>query len=287
MKIAIFGGAGFLGTHLKNYLRKQKHIVYILDNLSSGEHDNASDTYYFDCDVTSGFFCQLPRIDYIVNMASLASPYFYRDKGIETLRAGAALDNICKIALDRNIPLLHVSTAKLINLDLKTADSYDISKLFAEQVIKEYRLKGVKAKIVRLYNVYGPGMRLNDGRVVPSFISKSLKNETINITSNPDFSLTYVDDIIGGLYEFIFHPPGKYLPDVVFGNDKLISILELAKLIKKLSGSKSEIHYRFVVSRGLPKPDISQAKEFLGWSPKTKLKDGLIKMIKDFKRRTK
>lgn len=290
MKIAIFGGAGFLGTHLKNYLRKKGHIVYILDNMDSGEQDNGQDPYYFDCDITSGFLCNLPHVDYIVNMASLASPFFYRDKGIETLRAGSTgIDNLCKIALDRQIPLLHISTAKLIDLDLSTADSYDISKLFAEQTIKEFRLRGLKAKVARLYNVYGPGMLINDGRAVPAFIKKALKGEDITITANPEFSLTYVADIIQGLYDFMFKITGTIQDDLVFGNDKTIKVHDLIKLIISLTKSKSRIKFNFRAggSHGLPKPDISLAKEHLDWSPKTKLEDGLKIMIKDFKRRIK
>lgn len=286
MKIAIFGGAGFLGTHLKNYLRKKRHIVYILDNMDSGELDNGKDPYYFDCDITSGFIAMLPQIDWIVNMASLASPFFYRDKGIQTLHAGSiGVDNLCKIALDRSIPLLHISTAKLIGLDLKTADSYDISKLFAEQTIKEYKKKGLRANVVRLFNVYGAGMLINDGRVVPLFIKKALKNEDIVITANPEFSLTYVDDIIKGLYDYCFKPQGKIF-DAVFGNERLITVIALAKLIKKLTKSKSIINDdKCVGVNGLPKPDISLVKEYLDWSPKVKLEDGLKIMIRDFRRR--
>ena len=289
IKFAIFGGAGFLGTHLKNYLRKRGHIVYILDNMDSGGLDNCKDPYYFDCDITSGFISQLPQIDYIVNMASIASPFFYRDKSLQTLRAGSVgMDNLCKIAIDRNIPLLHISTAKLINLDLSVSDSYDISKLFAEQTIKEHRKQGLKAKIARLYNVYGPGMLINDGRVVPAFIKKALKGEDITITANPEFSLTYVDDIIKGLYDFMFKITGGVKEDIVFGNDKLIKVIPLAKLIKKLTKSKSLINDdKCNGVAGLPIPNIDVAKEYLVWKPTTKLEDGLKIMIKDFKRRIK
>lgn len=288
MKYAIFGGAGFLGTHLKNYLRKQGHVVYILDNMCSGRDDNASDPYYFDCDISTGMIAKLPQIDYIVNMASMASPYFYRDNGLATLRAGSiGVDCLCKIALDRGIPLLHISTAKLIGLDLTTADSYDISKLFAEQTINEWRKKGLKAKVARLYNVYGEGMLINDGRVVPTFIKKALKNEPINITANPMFSLTYVKDIILGLQALM----NINMPDslrIVFGNDKVISIHDLAKTIIKLCKSKSILtSNNQILKNQLPEPNIKFVKEYLSWQPTIKLEDGLKIMIKDFKRRMK
>ena len=304
--VVITGGAGFIGSHLADYFVNRGDKVYVLDNLLTGTLKNIEHLFgkenfvFFNHDVTN--FIHIPeQVEYILHFASPASPIDYLEFPIQTLKVGAlGTHKALGLAKEKKAVFLLASTSEvygdpLINPQPETywgnvnpigpRGVYDEAKRFAEALTMAYhRYHGVNTRIVRIFNTYGPRMRLNDGRVVPNFITQALKGEPLTVygDGSQTRSFCYIDDLIKGitrLLEVDFHEP------VNIGNPEEYSILKFAKIIIELTESKSEITFK-PLPQDDPKvrrPDITRAKELLGWEPQISVKDGLKKTIRYFK----
>ncbi len=304
--VVITGGAGFIGSHLADYFVNRGDKVYVLDNLLTGTLKNIEHLFgkenfiFFNHDVTN--FIHIPeKVDYILHFASPASPIDYLEFPIQTLKVGAlGTHKALGLAKEKKAVFLLASTSEvygdpLINPQPETywgnvnpigpRGVYDEAKRFAEALTMAYhRYHGVNTRIVRIFNTYGPRMRLNDGRVVPNFITQALKGEPLTVygDGSQTRSFCYIDDLIKGitkLLEVDFHEP------VNIGNPEEYSILKFAKIIIELTESKSEITFK-PLPQDDPKvrrPDITRAKELLGWEPQISVKEGLKKTIRYFK----
>lgn len=294
----VTGGAGFLGSHLCDVLLKKKHSVICIDNLITGNISNIShlagnDAFKFiKQDVTEYLF--LPdEIDYIFHFASPASPIDYLELPIQTLKVGAlGTHKALGLARAKKAVFILASTSEVYgDPDVHPQNEsywgnvnpvgprgvYDEAKRFAEAIAMAYhRFHGIDTKIIRIFNTYGPRMRANDGRAVPAFITQALENEPITVFGDgtQTRSFCYVSDLISGIYKMAM---SKETGPLNLGNPNEMSILDLARKIIDLTGSKSEI-----VHKPLPvddpkvrQPDISMAKDLLGWVPKVDLDEGL------------
>jgi UDP-glucuronate decarboxylase len=304
VKILITGGAGFLGSNLCKRLLNEGHTIYCIDNLSTGfklnlpNHNNFNFIYH---DINN----KLPTllVDQIYNLASPASPPRYQKNPLFTLKTNTnGLINVLDLALECRARVLHTSTSEIygdpeINYQsenyngnvnpLSIRSCYDESKRLSETIMREYnRMYGLDTKIVRLFNVYGPGLDPEDGRVVSNFINQALNNKPLTIygTANQTRSFQYVDDAIDGLIKLM---NSNYNLPVNIGNPSEFTILELANIILEMIKTESEIEYRDLPTDDPKqrKPDISRAKEILNWEPKINLRDGLIKTIDFFRER--
>ncbi len=302
MKILVTGGAGFIGSHLTERLIKEGHDVTIIDNFSSGSKENLKDLNVnlichnvIDKITLSGF-------DQIYHLASLASPVFYQQNPVETaLSNSVGTYNLLVEAQRHKSRILFTSTSEIYGNPLEHPQKeeywgnvnpigpracYDESKRLGETLMMDFhREYGVETRIARIFNTFGPKMSLSDGRVIPNFITQALRNEPITIFGNgkQTRSFCYVSDMVEGLIKLM---NSDFLKPINFGNPKEITILGLAEKIKELTNSKSEI-----IFQELPKddperrrPDITKAKEILGWEPKVNLEEGLKRTIEWFKR---
>lgn len=303
----ITGGAGFLGSHLCDRLLEEGHEVICLDNLSTGSVENIdhirSERFQFHrYDVTNYIYVKGP-VDYVIHFASPASPVDYLERPIPTLKVGSlGTHNTLGLAKDKRAVYLLASTSEVYGDPLAHPQRedywgnvnpvgprgvYDEAKRFAEAMTMAYRrFHQVDTRIVRIFNTYGPRMRLRDGRVVPNFISQALRNEPLTVYGNgrQTRSFCYVSDLVEGIFRLLRSPfPGP----INIGNPGEFTILEFAELVKRLSQSQSEI-----IFKELPEddprqrqPDITQAREKLGWEPKVSLEQGLQRTIEFFKGR--
>lgn len=303
----ITGGAGFLGSHLCDRLLEEGHEVICLDNLSTGSVENIdhirSERFQFHrYDVTNYIYVKGP-VDYVIHFASPASPVDYLERPIPTLKVGSlGTHNTLGLAKDKRAVYLLASTSEVYGDPLAHPQRedywgnvnpvgprgvYDEAKRFAEAMTMAYRrFHQVDTRIVRIFNTYGPRMRLRDGRVVPNFISQALRNESLTVYGNgrQTRSFCYVSDLVEGIFRLLRSPfPGP----INIGNPGEFTILEFAELVKRLSQSQSEI-----IFKELPEddprqrqPDITQAREKLGWEPKVSLEQGLQRTIEFFKGR--
>ena len=304
----VTGGAGFLGSHLCDLLLEKGYLVTAMDNLITGSTDNIvhhlgdPNFQFVKYDVTEYLYLK-DRTDFIFHFASPASPIDYLQYPIQTLKVGSlGTHKTLGLAHADGATFLIASTSEVYGDPLvhpQTEDYwgnvnpvgprgvYDEAKRFAEAMTMAYHTAhGVDTKIVRIFNTYGPRMRLNDGRVVPTLISQALKGEPLTIygDGSQTRSFCYVSDLVDGIYRLSMseeHEP------VNIGNPEEYTILQFAEIILKLSGSKSEI-----VHCELPKddpkrrkPDITKAKRLLGWQPKVDLEEGLTCTIEWFKNR--
>lgn len=305
-RVLITGGAGFIGSHLCELFLKKGYEVICVDNLISGNMDNIAHLFgerftFLRYDITNPIWIR-GHVDYILNFASPASPVDYMNHPIETLKVGAmGTYNILELAREKGACLLHASTSEvygdpLIHPQPETywgnvnpigpRSVYDEAKRYAEALVMAYhRTYGLDSRIVRIFNTYGPNMRPNDGRAIPNFISQALKGEPITVygDGSQTRSFTYISDEIEGIYRLLM---SDYHEPVNIGNPEERRILDLAKLIIEMTGSRSEI-----VFKPLPKddpkvrrPDISRAREVLGWQPKVPLEEGLKETIRYFRR---
>jgi len=305
-KILITGAAGFLGSHLCDRFIAEGHHVIGMDNLITGDLRNIEHLFhlkrfeFFHHDVTK--FVHVPgKMDYILHFASPASPIDYLKIPIETLKVGSlGTLNLLGLARDHGARILVASTSEVYGDPLVHPQSedyfgnvspigprgvYDEAKRFMESITMAYhRHHGLDTRIVRIFNTYGSRMRLNDGRVVPAFMGQALRGEDLTVfgDGSQSRSFTYIDDQIEGIYRLLMN---DYVEPINIGNPDETTILEFAEEIIKLTGTDQKI-----VFKPLPQddpmqrqPDISRAKEILGWEPKVHRSEGLKKVFEYFK----
>lgn len=309
MKIAVItGGAGFLGSHLCDKLLNEGMKVICIDNLITGSLENISHLFgndnftFIKHDVTN--FTHVPgKVDYILHFASPASPIDYLQLPIQTLKVGSlGTHKALGLAKEKNAIFLLASTSEVYGDPLVHPQNedywgnvnpvgprgvYDEAKRFAESLTMAYhRYHGVQTRIVRIFNTFGPRMRLNDGRALPAFISQALKNEPITIfgDGSQTRSFCYVDDLIEGIYKLLLS--NEVLP-VNIGNPEEISIKQFAEEIIELTGSKSVIEYHPLPEDDpkIRQPDISKAISILKWKPKISRREGILRTLEYFKQK--
>jgi len=317
MKILITGAAGFLGSHLCEFLIDKGHSVIGMDNFITGSPENIAhlagyDKFSFIKHDVSEYIFIPEKVDAVLHFASPASPnpaspYGYPSLPIQTLKAGAlGTHNTLGVAKACNARFLLASTSEIYGDPQEHPQKetywghadpigfrsvYDEAKRFAEALTMAYhRFHGLNTAIVRIFNTYGPRMRLDDGRVVPNFIQQALKNEPLTIygDGSQTRSFCFVDDLIDGIYRLLISE--EHYP-VNIGNPAEISILEFAHVINELTGNPAGIEYKKDKRLGddpqRRQPDITRAQTILGWLPKTNLKDGLQTTIEYFSNKIK
>jgi len=304
----ITGAAGFLGSHLTDLLLSKGHRVVGIDNLVTGsvaniEHLAGNQNFRFiQQDVTEFLFLDGP-VDYVWHFASPASPVDYAQLPIQTLKVGSlGTHKALGLAKEKGARFLLTSTSEVYGDPLvhpQTEDywgnvntigprgCYDESKRFAEAITMAYhRQHKLETRIVRIFNTYGPRMRLEDGRVVPAFVSQALRNESVTVfgEGKQTRSFCYCSDLIEGIYRLMM---SDYPLPVNIGNPREMSMLEFAREIIGATGAKSKI-----VFKPLPqddpkqrKPDITLARKLLKWEPKVELSEGLARTIEYFRQR--
>src|SRR3954463_5152920 len=298
----VTGGAGFLGSHLVDLLLQRDHFVIAIDNFVTGAVDNIShlggnsNFRFIQQDVTEFLFLSGP-VDYVWHFASPASPVDYLELPIQTLKVGSlGTHKALGLAKYKGARFLLTSTSEIYGDPLvhpQTEDywgnvntigprgCYDESKRFAEAMTMAYhREHAMETRIVRIFNTYGPRMRLNDGRVVPAFLWQALNNKPMTVFGDgkQTRSFCYCSDLIEGVYRLMM---GSHPEPVNIGNPQERTMLEFAEEIIRLTGSRSKI-----VFKPLPqddpkqrKPDIGRARKWLKWEPEISLKEGLKKTI--------
>jgi len=306
----ITGGAGFIGSHLCESFLKRGHHVICMDNYSTGAQENiagfARNTRlrFMDHNVSRTIEVQEP-LDYVLHFASPASPVDYLELPIPTLKVGAlGTHNTLGLAKAKNAVYLLASTSEVYGDPLVRPQNeeywgnvnpigprgvYDEAKRFAEAMTMAYhRYHGLNTRIVRIFNTYGPRMRMNDGRVVPNFITQALKGEPLTVygEGQQTRSFQYIDDLVAGIHKLL--DCNHHLP-INIGNPHEMTVLEFAKKIIKLTGSKSPIVYKPLPEDDpqVRQPDIAKAKKLLGWEPKVALDEGLAQTIDYFRARLK
>lgn len=297
-RILITGGAGFLGSHLCDRFIKEGYHVIAMDNLITGDLRNIEHLFklenfeFYHHDVSK--FIHVPgELDYILHFASPASPIDYLKIPIQTLKVGSlGIHNCLGLARVKKARVLIASTSEVYGDPLvhpQTEDYwghvnpvgprgvYDEAKRFQEAMTMAYHTyHGLETRIVRIFNTYGPRMRLNDGRVLPAFIGQALRGEDLTIfgDGSQTRSFCYVDDLVEGIFRLLH---SDYAQPVNVGNPSEITIAQFAEEIIKLTGTNQKVIYH-----DLPKddpkqrkPDITKAKEILGWEPKVGREEGL------------
>jgi dTDP-glucose 4,6-dehydratase len=297
-RVLITGAAGFLGSHLCDRFIKEGFDVVGMDNLITGDLKNIEHLFklkefeFYHHDITK--FIHVPgNLDYILHFASPASPIDYLKIPIQTLKVGAlGTHNCLGLAKAKGARMLVASTSEVYGDPLVHPQTeeywgnvnpvgprgvYDEAKRFMESITMAYHtFHHVETRIIRIFNTYGPRMRLNDGRALPAFIGQALRGEDLTVfgDGSQTRSFCYVDDLVEGIYRLLM---SDYVSPVNIGNPVEISLLEFAEEILKLTGAKTKI-----VFKPLPvddpkqrKPDITKAKELLGWEPKVDRAEGL------------
>ncbi|MCU0643901.1 MAG: SDR family oxidoreductase [bacterium] len=301
----VTGGAGFLGSHLCEYLLQKGHTVIAMDNLLTGnianiEHLQSENFKFIKHDVTEYLYIA-GEIDFVLHFASPASPLDYMQLPIQTLKVGAlGTHKALGLALAKKATFLLASTSEVYGDPLVHPQSedywgnvnpvgprgvYDEAKRFAEALAMAYhRYHNVNTKIVRIFNTYGPRMRPKDGRAIPTFIPQALKNESITIfgDGSQTRSFCYVSDLVEGIYRLLISDINE---PVNIGNPREMTIKEMAEAVLKVTGSKSKLIYKDlpVDDPKVRQPNIKRAKKLLGWEPKVGLEEGLIKTVEWFK----
>ncbi len=307
-RVLITGGAGFLGSHLCDRFIKEGYDVICMDNFITGSPDNIAHLFgnpqftFIHHDVTNFIYVE-GDLDYILHFASPASPIDYLKLPIQTLKVGSlGTHKTLGLAKAKNARFLIASTSETygdpaIHPQPETywgnvnpvgyRGVYDEAKRFAEAMTMAYnRYHNVETRIVRIFNTYGPRMRIEDGRAIPAFISQALNNEPVTVfgDGSQTRSVCYVDDLVEGIYRLLLSD--EVLP-VNIGNPDELTMLDLAKEIIELTGSKSEIIFKELPSDDpkVRQPDITKAKSLLNWTPSVDRRAGLEKTIADFKKR--
>jgi dTDP-glucose 4,6-dehydratase len=297
-KVLITGGAGFLGSHLCDRFIKEGYSVIAMDNLITGDLRNIehlfkhSDFEFYHNDVSN--FVHVPgHLDYILHFASPASPIDYLKIPIQTLKVGSlGTHNLLGLARAKKARILVASTSEIYgdpsvhpqpeeyygNVNtVGPRGVYDEAKRFQEAITMAYHTyHNLETRIIRIFNTYGPRMRLNDGRVLPAFIGQALRGEDLTIfgDGSQTRSFCYVDDLVEGIYRLLL---SNYAHPVNIGNPSEISIKDFAEEIIKLTGTNQKIVYQ-PLPKDDPKqrqPDITKARNILGWEPKVSRTEGL------------
>jgi len=309
LRVVITGAAGFIGSHLSEALLDRGASVVGIDNLLTGDLANIAhlrdrDFQFIRHDVTHYIDVEGP-VDYVLHWASPASPIDYLELPIPTLKVGAlGTHKALGLAKAKKATFLLASTSEVYGDPLEHPQKetywgnvnpigprgvYDEAKRFAEAMTVAYRrFHGVNTKIVRIFNTYGPRMRVNDGRSVPAFMSQALRNEDVTVFGDgtQTRSFCYVSDLVAGILKLMEAPVND---PVNIGNPQELTIEQIARLIIKMTGSKSQIVYK-PLPEDDPKvrqPDITRARTLLGWEPKVSLEEGLSKTIEYFRTKIK
>ena len=305
-RILITGGAGFLGSHLCDRFIKEGYNVIAMDNLITGDLRNIEHLFklkefeFYHHDVTK--FIHVPgELDYILHFASPASPIDYLKIPIQTLKVGAmGTHNCLGLAKTKGARILVASTSEVYGDPLVHPQTeeywgnvnpvgprgvYDEAKRYLESITMAYHnFHGLQTRIIRIFNTYGPRMRLNDGRALPAFIGQALRGEDLTVfgDGSQTRSFCYVDDLVEGIYRLLL---SDYHLPVNIGNPSEISLKDFAEEVLKLTGNKVKITYKPLPADDPKqrKPDITKAKEILGWEPKVDRSTGLAKTYAYFK----
>ncbi|MCB1032967.1 MAG: SDR family oxidoreductase [Acidobacteria bacterium] len=304
----ITGGAGFLGSHLSERLLAEGHRVICVDNLITGRLANIEalkgrpDFRFIEHDVSKPFLIDEP-LDYVLHFASPASPIDYLELPIQTLKVGSlGTHNTLGLALAHGARYLLASTSEvygdpLIHPQPETywgnvnpvgpRGVYDEAKRFAEAMAMAYhRVHRLEVRIVRIFNTYGPRMRLRDGRVVPAFVQQALEGAPMTVfgDGSQTRSFCYVSDLVEGIWRLLLSEEKE---PVNIGNPVEMTILQFAEAIRRLTGSQSPITFRPlpVDDPKIRQPDITKAQERLGWQPVVCLDEGLTATVDDFRQR--
>ncbi len=306
-RVVITGAAGFIGSHLAETLLDRGYTVVGIDNLLTGDTANIAhlvnrDFTFIKHDVTNYIFVEGP-VDAVLHWASPASPIDYLELPIPTLKVGAlGTHKALGLAKEKKARFVIASTSEVYGDPLEHPQKetywgnvnpvgprgvYDEAKRFAEAMTMAYhRYHGVDTKIVRIFNTYGPRMRVNDGRSVPAFMSQALRNEDVTLfgDGSQTRSFCYVTDLVDGILRLLDSNTNE---PVNIGNPHELTIKEIAQTIIRMTGSSSQLVYR-PLPEDDPKvrqPDITKARTLLGWEPKVPLEEGLTKTIEYFRKK--
>ncbi len=308
LRSLVTGGAGFLGSHLSDRLLAEGHQVIAVDNLLTGsvaniEHLAGNDNFLFIKQNVSNHLFIPGEIDFVFHFASPASPIDYLNHPIPTLKVGAlGTHNALGLAKEKGAKFLLASTSEVYGDPLEHPQKesywgnvnpigprgvYDEAKRFAEAITMAYhRTHGLDTKIVRIFNTYGPRMRLHDGRVVPSFIGQALEGKPLTVfgEGSQTRSFCFVSDLIDGIYQLAMSAENE---PVNIGNPTETTIMEFAKEIIRLTGSTSKIEKRPIPQDDPQqrKPDITKAMNILGWEPQVDFEQGMRTTLEYFQQR--
>jgi dTDP-glucose 4,6-dehydratase len=304
----VTGGAGFLGSHLCDKLIAENHHVICIDNLITGDIANISHLIgnerfkFIKHDVTEYIFIE-GQVNNILHFASPASPIDYLKLPIQTLKVGSlGTHKALGLAKAKKARILMASTSEVYGDPLIHPQKedywgnvnpigfrgvYDEAKRFAEALTMAYnRYHGVDTRIIRIFNTYGPRMRIEDGRAIPAFMSQALRGEDVTVfgDGSQTRSVCYVDDLIDGIYRLLC---SDEINPVNIGNPDEVTMLQLAKEILEITGSKSKIVFKELPEDDpkVRQPDISRAKSLLKWEPQVNRREGLLKTLEYFKKK--
>jgi dTDP-glucose 4,6-dehydratase len=304
-RIVITGAAGFIGSHLSEALLDRGYEVIGIDNLLTGDTANIAhlanrDFSFIKHDVTNYIYVEGP-VHFVLHWASPASPIDYLELPIPTLKVGAlGTHKALGLAKAKGARFVLASTSEVYGDPLEHPQKesywgnvnpvgprgvYDEAKRFAEAMTMAYhRYHGVDTKIVRIFNTYGPRMRLNDGRAVPAFMSQALRNEEVTVFGDgtQTRSFTYISDLVDGIIRLMLSSEND---PINIGNPREMTIEEIARTIIKMTGATSRIVYRPLPTDDpkIRQPDITRARTLLKWEPKVALEEGLVKTIEYFR----
>jgi len=305
MRVLVTGGAGFIGSHLSDFLLAEGHEIICMDNLLTGSVENVahirSERFTFiKQDVTNYIYLAGP-LDYVLHFASPASPIDYLEHPIQTLKVGAlGTHKALGLAKEKGAKFLLASTSEVYGDPLVHPQRedywgnvnpigprgvYDEAKRFAEALTMAYhRTHGLDTRIVRIFNTYGPRMRIRDGRAIPNFIAQALAGEPVTVygDGSQTRSFCYIDDLVEGITRLM--RAGTSEP-INLGNPDEMTLLDLAKRIIRLTGSSSSVVFS-PLPQDDPKqrrPDISRARRVLGWEARVELDEGLRRTIEWFR----
>ena len=305
MRVLVTGGAGFIGSHLCDFLLAQGAEVVCMDNLLTGSLENIAHIAdlrftFVKHDVTTYIYVPGP-LDYVLHFASPASPVDYAQLPIQTLKVGAlGTHKALGLAKEKGARFLLASTSEVYGDPLVHPQReeywgnvnpvgprgvYDEAKRFAEAMTMAYhRFHGLDTRIVRIFNTYGPRTRIGDGRAIPTFITQALRGEplTVHGDGSQTRSFCYISDMVEGIWRLMQAPVNE---PVNLGNPKEMTLLELAEKIVALSGSRSPIRFTPlpVDDPKIRQPDITRARTLLGWEPRVDLDEGLSRTLQWFR----
>ena len=306
MRVLVTGGAGFIGSHLCDFLLAKGCEVICMDNLLTGSTDNIAhhrdQRFLFVKHDVTNYIVVDGALDYVLHFASPASPIDYLELPIQTLKVGAlGTHKALGVALARRAKFLLASTSEVYGDPLVHPQReeywgnvnpvgprgvYDEAKRFAEAMTMAYhRVHALDVRIVRIFNTFGPGMRLDDGRMIPNFFRQALHGEPLTVYGNGSQtrSFTYVSDLVDGIWRLMNAPVND---PVNIGNPRELTLLEMARLVLKVSGAPSEIVFAPLPTDDpkVRKPDIDKARRLLDWSPAVDVEEGVAKTLEWYRR---